>query len=75
MVNYPTFSNKYIDGLPLEIDTHRHFWISKQISEPVCILLYKNAFIDILIIFVISIYIVIYMYSVFYLCLCIYLYS
>ena len=36
---YPIFSKKYIDGLPLEIDTHRHFWTSKKISEPVRIFL------------------------------------
>ena len=32
MVNYPIFCKKYIDGLPLEIDTHRHFRTSKMIS-------------------------------------------
>ena len=33
MFNYPIFNNKYIDGLPLEIYTHRHFRTSKMISE------------------------------------------
>ena len=32
---YPIFGKKYIDGLPLEIDTHRHFQTSQMISEPV----------------------------------------
>ena len=27
---YPIFSKKYIDGLPLEIDTHRHFRTSNK---------------------------------------------
>ena len=31
---YPIFTRKYIDGLPLEIDSHRHFWTSNKISEP-----------------------------------------
>ena len=35
MVNYPIFSQKCIDGLPLEINTHRHFQTSKMISGPV----------------------------------------
>ena len=39
MVNNPIFSNKYLDGLPLEIDTHRHLATSKMISEPVRIFL------------------------------------
>ena len=42
MVNYPIFSKKYIDDLPLEIDTHRHYWTSKMISEPVRIFLKQS---------------------------------
>ena len=34
---------KHIDGLPLEIDTHRHFRTCKQISELVRIFLNKYA--------------------------------
>ena len=41
MVNYPIISNKYVDALPLEIETYRHFWTSKMISEPVRIFLNK----------------------------------
>ena len=37
--NYPVFSKKYIDGLPLETDTRRHFRTSKMISELVRIFL------------------------------------
>ena len=33
LLNYPTCSNKCFDGLPLEIDTHRHFPTSTSISE------------------------------------------
>ena len=36
---FPIFSKKYIDGLPLEIDTHRHSQTSKMISETVRIFL------------------------------------
>ena len=35
MVRYPIFSQEDIDGLPLGIDTHRHFLTSKMISERV----------------------------------------
>ena len=34
-------SKTYIDVLPLEIVTHRHFWTSRMISEPVRIFLKK----------------------------------
>ena len=41
MVNHPILSKKDIDGLPLEIDTHRYFWTSKMIIGPVRIFLQK----------------------------------
>ena len=52
MVNYPIISKKYIDGLSLETDTHRHFRTSKQISEP------ARVFLQIYIIFICAIFVV-----------------
>ena len=60
---YPIFSKKYIDGLPVETDTHRHFRTSKKISEPVHIFLKKST-VSIYTQFSIYIYIYIYIYMV-----------
>ena len=32
---YPIFTKKYIDGLPPKTDTHKRFWTSNRILEPV----------------------------------------
>ena len=39
MFDYTIFSKKYMDGLPLKIDMHRHLRTSKMISKPVRIFL------------------------------------
>ena len=64
MANYPRFRHKYIDGLPLEIDTHRHFHISPQNSELVHLLCFwKNkCFVHTKRFFNMYIYIYIYVY-------------
>ena len=60
MVTYPIFSKKYIDGSPLEIDTHRHFRTSNQISEPVRTFYRKLSYSFILYLLYIYMYIFIY---------------
>ena len=58
----PILSEKYIDGSPLGIDTHRYFRTSKKISEPVRNL--KNKYFHLCYICYIYINIVIYMFEI-----------
>ena len=76
MVNYRLFSKNYIDGLPLEIDTHRHFQTSKKTVNRCASFCKKIVFPFILDLIYIYIYIYVLIYTIyiilFYLCIYIY---